>query len=219
MNDIETKFFQLNQTELKFNQEQYTFSGWLNKYNIVDKVDDVVKSGAFGDSLQNKKSFPVLFQHSQKDLSSLVGNFTATEKEDGLWMDAKLYAEEDPQVMKLYKAMKEGAIDSLSIGFRISEKENKDGIRYIVKGELIEGSIVYTPANQESLVMSVKNEPTIKDAERALRDVGFSIKQSKTILSKGFKAIRDEEIETENKEELVKLLDNFYTNLKTELSK
>lgn len=34
-------------------------------------------------------------------------------------------------------------------------------------------------------ILTPKQTPTVKDAEKALRDVGFSVKQSKTILAKG----------------------------------
>lgn len=42
--------------------------------------------------------------------------------------------------------------------------------------------------------INLKHLPTIKDAEKALRDVGFSVKESKTILVKGYPdALRDVE--------------------------
>lgn len=76
--------------------------------------------------------------------------------------------------------LKLGAINGLSIGF-ISKAWSYDvdaDVRTLTEVDLWEVSLVTFPANQDARVTSVKSSPddieAPKDAERILRDAGFS---------------------------------------------
>jgi len=55
-------------------------------------------------------------------------------------------------------------------------------------------------ANVPDQLMGEKQEPTVKDLEKALRDVGCSQKKAKTILAKGFEGYQRDVDEPENPE-------------------
>jgi hypothetical protein len=61
--------------------------------------------------------------------------------------------------------------------------------------DLVEVSLVTFPANPKALIGSVKSGsgPGIRDAEKALREVGFSANEAKAVLAKGFSAIERRE--------------------------
>ncbi len=92
--------------------------------------------------------------------------------------------------------LKAGALDGLSIGFRIPKggaEINRDtGIRTITEAELWEVSLVTFPANPKARVSRVKllndvgQVPTPRELEAALRDMGFSRRQSRAFLAKGY---------------------------------
>ncbi len=98
--------------------------------------------------------------------------------------------------------MKAGAVDALSIGFRIPKNgatfDADSGIRTISKIDLMEISVVTFPANPKARINAVKSVTTIREFENWLRDVGgYSADQAKLIASNGYKSIvtRDEDIE------------------------
>ena len=87
------------------------------------------------------------------------------------------------------------ALSGLSIGY-IAKKytvgtKPDEPRRKLEDVELIEVSLVTFPANPKARVGSVKSGDglTMRDAEQALRDVGFSHVEAKAILAKGFAAI------------------------------
>lgn len=70
--------------------------------------------------------------------------------------------------------------------------------RTLKRVELVELSLVTFPANGKARVTGIKSDadgPSIRDAEKALRDAGFSRVQAKAILADGFRAmpLRDAE--------------------------
>lgn len=94
------------------------------------------------------------------------------------------------------------AINGMSIGFRAIEWANRskpdEPRRTLKRVELVELSLVTFPANGKARVTGIKSDadgPSIRDAEKALRDAGFSRVQAKAILADGFRAmpLRDAE--------------------------
>jgi hypothetical protein len=63
--------------------------------------------------------------------------------------------------------------------------------RTLQEVELMEVSLVTFPANPKALIGSVKSGAGLgpRDAEKALREAGFSSNEAKAILAKGFGAL------------------------------
>jgi hypothetical protein len=80
-----------------------------------------------------------------------------------------------------YELMKAGALDGLSIGYRtlVDEIDRTSGVRTIKELDLLEGSVVTFPMNEQATVSVVKtarefNTQDWRDIEAALRDEGLS---------------------------------------------
>jgi HK97 family phage prohead protease len=166
--------------------EPGTFSGYGSVFANVDSYGDVVAKGAFKDTLKEWKTKgklpPMLLQHgggffggSAGDLVP-IGKWTDMHEDDyGLAVTGKLIAMDTERTKQVYGAMKEGALDGLSIGYRTKQVD------------LVELSVVTFPANGESLVESVKALPefeSVKALEDWLREVlGLGQKERKTFIS------------------------------------
>ena len=219
---IETK--QVSLTEIKAQKTDdntMTFSGYGAVFGNLDSYDDIIEKGAFSKTLSEIKSNGVwpamLLQHGGGWLSSAqdrtpVGIWTdMKEDEHGLYVEGKLAdTDRGRELYTLMKMQPRPAINGLSIGFRLNdsveEVRDKKQVRIIKSVDLVEVSIVSFPANDKARVQNVKSELTIRDAEYALRDAGFSRTQAKDILARGYKlSLRDAE-DSESKEELVNMI-------------
>lgn len=219
---------QISLTEIKTiktDDETMTFSGYGAVFGNLDAYDDIIEKGAFTDTLseitKSGKWPSMLSQHGGWGVTSQdntpVGIWTKMIEDDhGLYVEGKLAdTERGRELYTLMKMQPRPAIDGLSIGFRIKdsvdEVRNKKNVRIIKSIDLVEVSIVSFPANSEARISDVKSELTIRDAENALRDAGFSRTQAKEILSKGFKSSLRE---AENESEIALLLKQNIIKLK-----
>lgn len=160
------------------------FTGYGSVYNVVDQGDDIVASGAFAESIANltaKKRLPsMLFGHKSGELP--VGAYQSMKEDSaGLWLDGNLAidTQKGGDIHKLMLMRPHPAISGLSIGFvtRDDSYDRVTGIRTIKKADLWEVSIVNFPMNDLARVQTVKSIETIenlRDAERYLRDSGYS---------------------------------------------
>jgi len=185
-------------TSLKVKQltEDGTIEGYLNTFNHVDRIGDNTQKGAFTKSINKIKAnndvLPMLFGH---DHTKVAGVWTEIkEDENGLWGKGQLNL--DTQLGKeLYSNIKMGAVKGISIGyFEVdTDYDSKTGAKLLKELDLIEASIVLLPCNEQSQVESVKTaieqgeQPSKTVVEKALREMGFSRKNAKTILSEGYK--------------------------------
>lgn len=211
---METKEYKNLRIDSIGTDEEMVFSGYASVFGVVDSYNDVVEKGAFADTLMEIESIGnwplMLSQHGGWGIGSQdmtpVGIWTEMrEDEHGLWVKGKLAdTERGRELYALMKMTPRAAINGMSIGFFVKkytiEKENDKEIRHITGIDLKEISIVSFPANEEARIIDVKASPTIRDAEKALRDAGFSRTESKQILSSGFKSLslRDAEDSADN---------------------
>jgi len=181
-----------------------TFDGYGAVFNNLDSYGDVIAPGAFKRTLRESRkagSWPsMLLQHGGGFFSATAEDLTPigvwqefVEDEKGLRVTGKLAdTTRGREVHTLLKMEPRPAIDGLSIGF-IAKKWNagtkpEEPRRTLTDLELIEVSLVTFPANPLARVDAVKSGHTIRHAERALRDAGFSAAEAKAILSTGFNA-------------------------------
>lgn len=187
--------------EIKAVQEDGFFSGYGAVFGNVDWYNDVILPGAFSKTLEEwalKNKFPpVLWNHND---SEPIGVYTKIyEDAKGLYVEGRLLINDVPRAKSTHALLKAGAIDGLSIGY-ITKKANKqtNGIRELVELGLGEISIVTTPANEESLITSVKSKleggelPSLPEFEKFLRESGFSKSQATAIAGKGLRHLLSE---------------------------
>lgn len=197
--------------EVKFAGDKTgVFSGYGAIFGNVDAGGDVIEKGAFRDTLrswQDKNKFPpMLLQHGGGFLGGAddmlpVGKWTEMEENSkGLKVEGELFALNTERGQYIYEGLKAGALDGLSIGYKVKEFElgTKPGEprRRLKALDLVELSIVTFPMNDKARVANVKSISTIREFEAFLRDAGgFSHAQAKAIASHGFKATdpRDED--------------------------
>ncbi len=202
--------------------EEMAFSGYGAVFGNMDSYGDVIERGAFARTIAEFKRSGVwpamLSQHgawamTAEDMTP-VGVWTEMrEDEHGLYVEGKLA--DTPRGRELYTLMKmtpRPAINGMSIGYWVtdSREETVDGeeIRRILGIDLVELSLVTFPANGEARVHNVKNgqRPTVRDAERALRDAGFSRSEAKALLAGGWKSLSLRDAEKDAESELAEAI-------------
>lgn len=188
------------------------FEGYGAVFGNVDAYGDVIQKGAFKETLRDwnksKKLPPMLVQHGgwmMTDMDALpIGMWEGMSEDDtGLYVKGRLINLDTERGKTIHGAMKEGALDGMSIGYRAKEfslgTKPDEPRRTLKKIDLMEVSVVTFPANGKARVSSVKGASfikTIREFEDFLRDAGFSNAQAKAIASRGFKSEpRDEDDE------------------------
>jgi hypothetical protein len=126
-----------------------------------------------------------------------------SEDDKGLTVKGRIINLDTDRGKTIHGAMKEGALDGLSIGYRAKKftlgTKPEEPRRKLEMIDLVEVSVVTFPANGLARVASVKAADaieTIRQFEDFLRDAGgFSHAAAKAIASRGFKAAdpRDED--------------------------
>ncbi|MCL6245211.1 HK97 family phage prohead protease [Acinetobacter sp. ANC 7200] len=192
------KSFNLN---IKAVQEDGFFSGYGAVFGNVDWYNDVILPGAFAKSLEKwaekNKMPPVLWNHNDGEP---IGVYTKIyEDEKGLFVEGRLLIDDVPRAKSTHALLKAGAIDGLSIGYKTKKaNQQTNGIRELIELDLGEISIVTMPANEESLITSVKSKledgelPTLPEFEKFLRESGFSKSQATAIAGKGLRHLLSE---------------------------
>ncbi|WP_312056839.1 HK97 family phage prohead protease [Acinetobacter courvalinii] len=206
--------------EIKAVQEDGFFSGYGAVFGNIDWYNDVILPGAFTASLAKwrakKKMPPVLWNHNDSEPIGIYTNIYEDEK--GLFVEGKLLIDDVPRAKSTHALLKAGAIDGLSIGYSTKKANQQgNGVRELIEVDIGEISIVTQPANERSLITSVKSKldegelPTLPEFEKFLRESGFSKNQATAIASKGLRSLLSES-EEEIKE--AKSISNAFNILK-----
>jgi HK97 family phage prohead protease len=183
-------------------ESEMVFSGYGAVFGNLDSKGDVIEPGAFADTINQAKSsgnWPaMLSQHGGMGLTAddmtPIGIYTdLREDSKGLYVEGKFAPTPRGQEMHSLMMMKpRPAINALSIGFKAMKwkmgRMSDEPRRTLQQVKLFEISPVTFPANKLALINSVKSEISIRTAERALRDAGFSQVEAKRILAEGFKS-------------------------------
>ena len=212
------KFFSPFEFKLS-NEDEGSFEGHAAVFDAPDRMGDVIIKGAFKKSLHKHPSRKVkmLFAH---DTRAMIGVWDSIKEDSkGLFVKGHLLLE----LQKAQEAMillKEGVLDSMSIGFRSvkDQFDHKREGRDILELDLFEISLVAIPAQPDALVTSVKSfSPedivTKRDLEKALREADFSVSTSKFIAA-GWTPPARRNVEGGNKE-LVASIRRVIENVKT----
>lgn len=212
--------------QVKSVAETGLFSGYGSVFHVPDSYSEIVAPGAFLESLADTKkkdrTLPVLWQHRSGEPIGAWDINSLKEDAHGLIGDGQLWLEDAPYAKIALRGMQSKSITGLSIGYYVRESsmDEKTRIRTLTKLDLVEISIVTTPANDDARIDSVKAKiasggiPTLRDFEGLLRDAGFSKTQATVIANRGLKhLLRSESDETSDQKTAVlrmhQMLDGF----------
>ena len=186
---MKTKHFDVG-FEIKAVNADGTVEGYGSVFGVRDNYDDVIAKGAFVQSLKDHKAAgtmpAMLWQH---DADKPIGVWTEmVEDEKGLRIKGQL-AMETVKGKEAHALLKMGALNGLSIGFMSKEwaYDRETEVRTLTAIDLWEVSLVTFPANEKARVTNVKSADemaTPKDAEKALRDAGFSKSDATAFVSR-----------------------------------
>lgn len=187
---METRSLSLSDCDLKFvNEGKGQFEGYLSIFNSVDSYGDTIIPGAFKETLSSRKRMPPMLLNHDGFSEIPIGVWKSMKEDDaGLRVVGEL-TPGNSKSEQVYAAMKHGALDGLSIGYRKSLfEENDHGGFDLHKIDLREGSIVSMPAEDAARIDKVKFDAieeiaSWKDVEYALRDVGLSQSAAKMLIS------------------------------------
>ena len=171
--------------------EDGSIEGYGSVFGVRDNYDDVIAKGAFLASLAAHKAAgtmpAMLWQHSA---DHPIGIWTEmTEDAKGLRIKGQL-ALETVKGKEAHALLKMGALNGLSIGFMSKQwtYDRDTEVRTLTEIDLWEVSLVTFPANEKARVTHVKaadvgSITTIRQAEKTLRDVGFSPDAAKAFVA------------------------------------
>jgi hypothetical protein len=186
---MKTKHFDVG-FEIKAVNADGTVEGYGSVFGVRDNYDDVIAKGAFIQSLKDHKAAgtmpAMLWQH---DADKPIGIWTEMiEDEKGLRIKGQL-AMETVKGKEAHALLKMGALNGLSIGFMSKEwaYDRDTEVRTLTAIDLWEVSLVTFPANEKARVTNVKSADELqapKDAEKVLRDAGFSKSDATAFVSR-----------------------------------
>lgn len=126
--------------------------GYASAFNVKDQDKDIITKGAFEKFLKNGKrnEFKLLWQH---DALVPIGKVFHIEEDDyGLLIKAYI-TKKTEKAKEALMLVKEGILDSLSIGFIPKKvKHDRYGDSIIVEADLHEISLVTFPCNEMSKI-------------------------------------------------------------------
>ena len=185
-------------------EDKGEFSGYGSIFGNKDLGNDVVVNGAFRKSLRAKgaRKIKMLFQHDTKEP---IGVYTQIKEDgNGLYVKGQL-AMNTQKGREVYELMKMGAIDGLSVGYRVDAKgyhyDERGKKRMLKEVDLMEISAVTFPMNPKARISAVKAEDrSVRDWETFLRDEGgLSRSESKVAANAVSKALDQREVGDEQK--------------------
>jgi len=170
-------------SEIKAESDDGTFEGYGSVFNNTDLGNDIIKGGAFTKSLNERGhgGVKLLYQH-KSDMP--IGVFDEIREDShGLYVKGRL-ALKTQAGKEAYELLKMGALDGLSIGFRVNPKEvsydKRKNQRIIKEVDLMEISLVTFPMNPKARVRQVKGEEiSIREWENGMREA-FNLSRSES---------------------------------------
>lgn len=160
------------------------FSGYASVFDVQDAYGDIVKRGAFINSLNKRKPI-LLYQHNTNEP---IGKIKAREDDYGLFVDFAIL-KNLPIGKTAISLVDNDIIDGLSIGYNIIRSTDlPNGGKELQELDLYEVSIVTFPANDASRIINIEDED--EPMEVGLEDwVNFlnSVKSFNDLRKKGAK--------------------------------
>lgn len=171
--------------------------GLASTFNNVDHVGDTVAKGAFTKSISSLKTngrvLPMLHEHYKA-----IGAWkTFEETKEGLFVSGQALVDEVQEAREAIALAKADVVTGLSIGFMLKRDDfdfESDGTRIIRNLDLMEVSLVASPADDFARISAVKSMidrgMTTREFEGLLRDSGFSRKQAARMAGPAIQALQ-----------------------------
>ena len=210
------------QAEIKAeaSDEEGVFTGYGSIFNNKDLGNDIVLEGAFAKSLARKgaKGVKLLYQHRADEPIGVYEEILEDRK--GLKVKGRL-AMGTQRGREVYELMKMGALDGLSIGFRVDSKgydyDERGKRRKLKEVDLMEISAVTFPMNPRARVAQVKGaDRTVREWEELLREAGnLSRSEAKVAANAVAKALDLRDAEETEKPEVIDAIQQLTNILKS----
>lgn len=153
----ETKMFYsqpLQIGEIKTVNDDWIVEGYPSTFDNIDLGDDVVRPGAFSETLKSGPKVRFLLAHEQSKVLGIPQSLKEDKK--GLFGTFKISKTQLGE--ETHQLLLDGAIDSFSIGYRAKEWGYIEGdIRELKAVDLYEVSLVAVPMNPKAEVTHVKS--------------------------------------------------------------
>jgi uncharacterized protein len=121
--------------------------GYASIFNHRDDGDDIVRPGAFTDSIREWEAgdrvIPFLHNH---ETSSVIGIWKHIEEDDkGLMLEGVLLDAAAGGSFGIVQLFRAGALKGLSIGYKAIDYRHSGDVRELIKVKLVEVSLVACP--------------------------------------------------------------------------
>lgn len=209
---METKRLPLEALELKMEDGEMKFAGYASVFGGVDAYGDTIDPKAYDKTLKRKDGDrPIRMRWNH--FGPVIGKWTEMlVDEKGLFVRGALIPGHSV-AEDVYKAMKFGAVDGMSIGYIPQKTEPLgDGKRLLKEIDLIEISVVEEPADIGAKINDVKSlidaATSIQEIETLLREAGgFSRADAKGLVAR-IKSLcqREADAEAAFRTELLKVM-------------
>ena len=211
---MEEKIVQKQSPELlprKFDVQKGELEAVVTSFGNLDDVNDRILRGALDNYLEKgfDGKLPMLKNH---DKNLIIGEWNKLYIEDDLVIaQGQIYPDvtAGSDVMAL---INRGMIGATSIGFRSRDFErNEEGGFDFKEIDLMEISMVRSPANPKAQVLSAKNEDgtlNLKNLERALSESGLSRTEAQLVLVGKLRELRESLRKDAIKNELIAKLNS-----------
>ena len=206
---MERKLFSLEAAEVKFSADKPGFfAGYASKFHGVDAYGDTILPGAYTKTLEGRTR-PV--QMRWNHYGDVIGKWlTIKEDEHGLYVEGELTPGHS-KANDVYALLKHGAVSGLSIGYRpVKSVENETGGRDLHEIDLVEISVVESPADLSAQIANVKSAiadaTTLKEIESLLRDAGGFTRADACALVARIKSLGQSDSAPEKKASFAQLL-------------
>ena len=160
--------------------------GYGSVFGGVDSYGDKIVHGAFAASIAAQKP-KMLWQHR---MDKPIGVWDEVA-EDGKGLRLKGRLASTAQAQEARELVKMGAMDGLSIGFRTLSDQMEGNTRLLKEIDLWEVSFVTIPADAAATVTGIKSLATEREIEDALRSIGFSRREAKAFIARGWGGVSD----------------------------
>ena len=143
---MEQKLLQTKLTDVKFDESGLKFSGYASVFNGVDSYNDTIIKGAYAGTLQDReREIKMRWNHIE---IPVIGKWTEIKEDDTGLLVAGELTPGHSLANDVAASMKHGAVDGMSIGYYVTDSEQKGKIRELKEIELIEISVVEETCRQ-----------------------------------------------------------------------